>query len=81
MKNLILLYVLFFYTACITSQSYQIDKEKILVDLNDIIHNIESSYVYLEDKKIDVECIKERYTSKINNLKNKEMSFYYLSIY
>jgi len=71
MKNLILILILFFNISCVESQNNQIDKIKIQQDLNDIIQNIESQYAYLDDKKIDIECIKEKYERKIDELKTK----------
>lgn len=71
MKNLILILILFFNISCVQSQNNEIDKIKIQQDLNDIIQNIESKYAYLDDKKIDIECIKEKYTKKIDELKTK----------
>ncbi len=71
MKNLILILILFFNISCVKSQNNEIDRIKIQQDLNDIIQNIESQYAYLDDKKIDIECIKEKYTKKIDELKTK----------
>ena len=71
MKNLILILILFLNISCVKSQNNEIDRIKIQQDLNDIIQNIESQYAYLDDKKIDIECIKEKYTKKIDELKTK----------
>lgn len=71
MKNIILILILFLNVSCAKSQNNEIDKIKIQQDLNDIIQNIENRYAYLDDKKIDIECIKEKYTKKVDELKTK----------
>ncbi len=71
MKNLFLILIIFFNISCAKSQSNEIDKTKIQQDLNDIIQNIESQYAYLEDKKVDILCIKEKYSKKIDDIKTK----------
>ncbi|MFY0603514.1 MAG: hypothetical protein JXQ93_06160 [Flavobacteriaceae bacterium] len=71
MKNLFLILIIFLNFSCSKSQNNKIDKAKIQQDLTDIIQNIENQYVYLEDKKVDIQCIKEKYTKKIDEIRNK----------
>ena len=48
------------------SQSNIIDKTKVREDFNQIIQNIKSLYVYLDDKALDMDCIEEKYLAKID---------------
>ena len=50
----------------------QIDRLKIKEDLEEILLDISSSYVYLKDKNIDLECIRKHYTNQIKNIKTNE---------
>ena len=75
MKNscLILIVLLNLAFICDTySQNSQINKIEIQEDLNAILSNITNKYVYLNKKKVDVACIKEKYSKKIEDLKTKE---------
>lgn len=53
------------------SQSSSIDKNKVREDFSQIIQNIKSSYAYLDDKTVDMNCIEERYLAKIDLLNNQ----------
>lgn len=53
------------------SQSNSIDKKKVREDFSQIIQNVKSSYAYLDDKTLDMNCIEERYLAKIDLLNNQ----------
>ncbi len=71
MKNLFLILIIFLNIPCVKSQNNEIDKTKIQQDLTEILQNIENYYVYLEDKNIDIQCIKEKYIKKINDIQSR----------
>ena len=71
MKNLFLILIIFLNIPYAKSQNNKIDKIKIQQDLIGIIQNIESQYTYLEDKKVNIECIKEKYIKKIDEIRDK----------
>jgi len=50
-------------------QAQEVDPVQIQEDLEEILQDIEYNYVYLEEKEIDLNCIREHYQSKIANLK------------
>jgi len=54
------------------SQTKAINHDEIKEDLEEILHDISKNYVYLEDKKIDLSCLKKHYTGEIKNIKTEE---------
>ena len=50
----------------------QVNTAKIREDFNILIQNIANYYVYFEDKNVSINCIKEKYDSKIDNIKTKD---------
>lgn len=52
--------------------SQQIDKEKLAQDLEQILRNLEGSYTYFDQKGIDINCLREKYSGKIRTINNKE---------
>ncbi len=71
MKNIIILLLFLPFLNCY-SQSNQIDKSKIREDLVEIINDISQNYVYLEEKNVDLDCIREYYEKQVRNLKTEE---------
>ncbi len=71
MKKLLLVFTIVLSTFNINAQNGNIDKIKVLEDLNQFINNINNQYIYLNNKKVDLACIKEKYSAKINTLKNQ----------
>lgn len=61
-----------FNFTCLLSQPHQIDTIKIKEDLDQILADITSSYIYLEEKNVDINCLKKYYTSQIKNIKSEE---------
>ncbi|MDC3388920.1 S41 family peptidase [Flavobacteriaceae bacterium] len=71
MKKLLLVFTIVLSTFNINAQNGNIDKIKVQEDLNQFINNINNQYIYLNNKKVDLACIKEKYSAKINTLKNQ----------
>ena len=72
MKNLILAFIFLFNFFCANSQESKIDRDKIKEDLNEIVTDISQNYVYLKEKNIDLNCIREYYEKQILNIKSEE---------
>ena len=68
MRRLLLISIAILYTLAGCAQNIKIDKIAIQEDLNDLIQNISNLYVYLGEKQVDIECIKEKYTSRIDDI-------------
>lgn len=68
MKKLIFI----FFAFLSLNNSAQVNTAQIREDFNILIQNIANYYIYFEDKNIDINCIKEKYDSKIDNIKSKD---------
>lgn len=81
MKKSILIFFLLLITNLTFGQENRIDHTKIEEDLEEIINDVIQNYVYLEDKNVDINCVKEYYSNEIKNIKTEEetvMFFEYL---
>ncbi len=76
-----LLLVLIISANCQSSST--VDHAKIEENLEELINDFAWSYVYLEEKGVDLECIKETYKAKIADLTNKYevVEFFEMVIY
>ncbi len=72
MKKLILTFISILNFSCATSQDSKIDPLKIKEDVNEIIADISQNYVYLQEKNIDLNCIKEHYEKQIPKIKTED---------
>ena len=75
MKNriLIILISLLSFSACSQKENPNtINKKEIKEDLNKILADIQDNYIYLKEKDVDLNCIKEKYTKKIDSIETKE---------
>ena len=75
MKNQILIILLLSlnFSACCQKENPKIiNKKEIKEDLNEILIDIKQNYIYLNEKDIDLNCIKEKYTEKIESIKSEE---------
>ncbi|WP_422348526.1 S41 family peptidase [Flagellimonas sp.] len=72
MKNLILILMIILNFSCVQSQENQIDRTKIKEDLNEILTDISQNYIYLDEKNVDLDCIREHYESQIEKLNTEE---------
>ena len=71
MKKIIIGFTILFSLSCY-SQTNPINQEKIREDLQEILKNISQNYIYLKDKNIDFNCLREYYTNEIKNIKTEE---------
>ena len=72
MKNLILTTLILLNFSCANSQENKIDQNKIKEDLNEIITDISNNYIYLKEKNVDLNCIREHYEKQIPNINTEE---------
>lgn len=72
MKKYILLLVILLNISFINSQNKEINKAEIREDLNEIVANLSKYYIYLNEKNVDMECLKSYYQSQIENIKTEE---------
>ena len=72
MKKLTLTFIIFLNFSCANSQENQIDQTQIKEDLNEILTDISNNYAYLQEKNIDLNCIREYYENQIPNIKTEE---------
>lgn len=72
MKHFILIFLVVFNFSCANSQENHINHFKIKEDLNKIIGDLEANYVYLNEKGVDLECIRKYYESQIKHIKTEE---------
>lgn len=72
MKKLIFTFITLLIFSSVYSQENSIDHNKIKEDLNEILNDISNNYVYLKDKGVDLNCIKEYYTNEIKNIRTEE---------
>lgn len=71
-KKLILSLIICLNYSCADSQDNKIDQTKIKEDLHEILTDISENYVYLEEKNVDIECIRKHYEKEIENIKTEE---------
>ena len=71
MKNTTLIFTLLVQVSTAMSQQNIVDKEKVQEDLNEMIANLSNNYVYLADKEISMNCIKQEYSKKITQLETQ----------
>ncbi|MEM7161625.1 MAG: S41 family peptidase [Bacteroidota bacterium] len=69
-KYLFVLAFFFLLMPCHAQQS-AVDTAKIREDFNQILQDMTTRYVYLSEKKIDLDCLREKYSAKIDGLQNQ----------
>ena len=74
MKQLIITFILLLNFSCSNSLDNKINQTKIKEDLNGIINDLSENYVYLQEKNVDLNCIKEYYEKQIPNIKTEEQT-------
>lgn len=70
-RSLFILGFLLFATALI-AQDYRVDQQKVRSGLNELLTDLANRYVYLEEKGIDLDCIREKYSQKIEQIQSEE---------
>ncbi|WP_168800774.1 S41 family peptidase [Psychroserpens sp. NJDZ02] len=58
--------------SCANSQENKIDQNKIEEDFEQIISDIKNNYIYLNDKKVDIDCIYSNYKQKIKLIDSED---------
>ena len=72
MQKLILTFIVLLNFSCVYSQTTQIDRAKIIEDLDEILADISQNYIYLGEKKLDINCIRAYYEKQIPNVQTEE---------
>ncbi|MCT8340427.1 S41 family peptidase [Flavobacteriaceae bacterium TK19130] len=54
------------------AQEKNVFHDKIRADFGQLLQDISDHYIYLNDKKVDLECIRQRYQANIPNLETNE---------
>ena len=72
MKYKILAILTIFTFSIAISQSTEIDHSRINQDLDQLIYDLSNSYVYLKDKGVDLNCIREQYKKQLPKIKTDE---------
>jgi carboxyl-terminal processing protease len=71
MKKITILTLTLF--CCLAAKAQPVvDKEKVTQDLNELIKGLEENYVYLNDKKVDIRCIRDYYGRQVNTVKTRD---------
>ncbi|MFV0572373.1 MAG: S41 family peptidase [Xanthomarina gelatinilytica] len=74
MKQLILTFIIFINFSFANSQDNQIDHTKIKEDLNEILMDLSENYIYLKEKDVDLNCIRDYYQNQIPHIKTEEQT-------
>ena len=72
MKILIFITTIALNFSCVQAQESQVDRTKIKEDLNEILTDISENYIYLDEKNVDLDCIRKHYESQIESLRTEE---------
>ncbi|MGC1632957.1 MAG: S41 family peptidase [Gelidibacter sp.] len=72
MKRLIFIIIVVLNFSSVQSQENEIDRTKIKEDLNEILSDLSQNYVYLEEKNVDLDCIRQYYENEIENINTDE---------
>ncbi|MBN1970356.1 MAG: hypothetical protein JW870_13385, partial [Candidatus Delongbacteria bacterium] len=67
MKKIILTFFIVLNVSCAFSQNHEIEQIKIREDLNEILSDLSQNYIYLQEKNVDLNCIREYYEKQIPN--------------
>lgn len=71
MKNIILLLAVLF-SNYLVAQTKSVNPQEIQEDLDEILSDIEQHYVYLKERDVSLDCIREYYTNQIKHIKSEE---------
>ncbi len=72
MKKLILGITMLLIGSCANSQETKVDRNKIEEDFEQLISDIKNNYIYLNDKKVDIDCIYSNYKEKIKLIDSED---------
>ncbi len=69
-------YIILGFTTLIIFNCYSqvntINREEIREDLDEILSDIEQHYIYLKDKNVNLDCIRDYYSNQIKHIKSEE---------
>ena len=54
--------------------------QQIQADLTEILSDIKNNYIYLKDKNIDLNCIKQKYSKKIDTIESEEQTVLFFEV-
>ncbi len=69
--------ILFTFTQ---AQAQPPNKIQIQADLNGMLTEIEDNYAYLKDKNIDLNCVKQKYSQKIDAIETEEQTVLFFEV-
>ncbi len=72
MKKVIFIIIVVLNFSFAQSQENDIDTTKIKEDLNEILTDLSQNYIYLQEKNVDLDCLRQHYESLIEDLKTEE---------
>jgi hypothetical protein len=72
MKKLILGITILLTFSCANPQETKVDRSKIEEDFEQIMSDIKNNYIYLNDKKVDIDCIYSNYKKKIKLIDSED---------
>jgi C-terminal processing protease CtpA/Prc len=72
MKKLILGITILLTFSYANSQETKVDRSKIEEDFEQIMSDIKNNYIYLNDKKVDIDCIYSNYKKKIKLIDSED---------
>ncbi len=72
MRKIFFALILCCLSAITCSQETNVDQNNIREDFDSMLQNIANNYVYLDEKKVDFDCFKEKYGKAIAKIKNEE---------
>lgn len=72
MKKLIFTLIILLNFSCVQSQKTKIDKTKIKEDLNEILTDLSENYIYLQEKNVNLDCVRKYYENQIEKLQTEE---------
>lgn len=72
LKTALLVLIASLFFNSIYAQSIAVDHAKIKEDLESMLTDLSDSYIYLEDKKVDLACIRNYYSQQISRITTEE---------
>ncbi|RMG24726.1 MAG: hypothetical protein D6730_12210 [Bacteroidetes bacterium] len=72
MNKAALIFFLLLSMLCVPIKGQQVDHGNIREDLRELLYNIERHYIYLHEKKVDLDCLKAHYESLIPQIRTTE---------
>ncbi len=74
MKKSTIIFFILLITNLTFGQGNKINQVQINEDLNEILSDLSRNYIYLQEKNVDLNCIREYYEKQIPNIKTEEQA-------